>query len=257
MNGRSALYAGGVVHVRTRPVRHRLRYRVFTVLLDLDDLASLAHGLRLFGVNRAAPLSFHERDHGAGETHGLKDWVLKSLKGHGIDTGGGPVSVLCYPRMFGYVFNPISVYFCHAPDGRLAAMLYEVSNTHGERVTYAAAVTGEGDVRQEARKRMYVSPFIEMGCRYAFRVQRPGPRVAISVSTHDRQGLLLNAVFSGERRALGDGVLAWALLAYPLMTLKVIAAIHWQALRLWLKGVPFLAHRRQATSPTIEVPRKP
>jgi uncharacterized protein len=246
MTFRSALYLGDVVHVRTRPKAHRLRYSVFTLLADLDELPALARGLRLLGVNRAGVLSFHEADHGAGTPGGLKAWAEATLQRHGIDAGGGPIRLLCYPRVFGYVFNPLSVYFCCGADEALRAIIYEVNNTHGERHCYVAPVAAGADVRQEAAKRMYVSPFIEMGCRYAFRLHPPDERVTVSVSTHDAAGLLLTAVFSGARRTLTDGALALMLVAYPLMTLKVIAAIHWQALKLWAKGVPYLPHRPAA-----------
>ena len=244
---RSALYAGVVVHERLRPRRHRLKYRVFSLLLDIDELPALDRQLRLFGHNRAALLSFHDRDHGEGIRDGLRQWVEARLQEAGIPTTGSRIEVLCYPRMFGYVFNPITVYYCREPGDRLVAILYEVNNTHAEWHTYVIPVTddGTGVVRQICDKAMFVSPFVAMDCTYSFRMSVPGDKVAVSIVETDGDGPLLSAAFTGHRRTLTDGALIMALLAYPLMTLKVVAAIHFEALRLWLKGVP-VVHRKPA-----------
>jgi DUF1365 family protein len=240
----SALYLGEVVHQRMRPKRHRLRYRVFTLCLDLDELPAIGNRLWLFGYNRRALFSFHERDHGAGQGS-LRAWVEERLVEAGL--GGHPksVRVLCYPRILGYVFNPLTVYYCCDADGEPLAMLYEVSNTWGERHTYVVpATTGEGRVlHQIADKAFFVSPFIEMNCTYHFRVALPGERAAVAIAQHDRDGLLLTAAFAGHRRPLADLSLALAFFRYPLMTLKVIAAIHLEALRLWMKGVPVVPYK--------------
>lgn len=243
MSFRSALYAGSVIHERTRPRRHRLRYRVFSILFDLDELENLDRKLRLFGYNRRAVMSFFDSDHGDGGRTGLRNWVEANLERAGIDIRGGDIRVLCYPRMFGFVFNPISVYFCRSADKRLAAILYEVSNTNAERHTYVIpTLPGEGEVvRQACRKTFFVSPFIEMDCTYRFRIVAPDDKVVVAITEQDRDGTFLSAVFSGARRPLSDRTLAWALLTYPLMTLKVVAGIHLEALRLWMKGVPVVA----------------
>ncbi|WP_026379154.1 DUF1365 domain-containing protein [Afifella pfennigii] len=242
MSDASAFYAGTVVHTRLKPRRHRLSYRVFSLLVDLDELPALDKKLRLFGHDRRAVFSFFEADHGDGQPGRLKAWVRERLEEADIETGG-PVRVLVYPRLFGYVFNPLTVYFCHAASGRLAGILYEVSNTFGERRTYVIPVAGEGrTVEQACDKLLYVSPFIPMECRYRFTVEPPGERVSVRIGEEDEEGPLLVAAFTGARRPLSDAVLARALIAYPLMTLKVIGAIHFEALRLWWKGVPVFRH---------------
>jgi uncharacterized protein len=146
----------------------------------------------------------------------------------------------CYPRLFGYTFNPLSVYFCYRAGGELALVLYEVRNTFGEIHAYVLPVQpgeiSEAGIRQQQDKLFYVSPFIEMAMRYHFRVLPPGERVKLRILETDREGPLLAATFSGRRRALTTAALLGSLFSLPLVTMKIVAAIHWQALRLWLKG---------------------
>ncbi len=241
----SALYAGRVVHARLRPRRHRLGYRVFSLLLDLDELDGLSARLRLFGHNRPALFSFHDRDHGDGGE--LRAWIARQLAAAGIVLAAPRISVLCYPRILGYVFNPLTVWFCR--DGeRLRAILYEVHNTFGERRTYLIPVKDAADaVAQACGKELYVSPFVPMEARYDFHIEPPGDRVLIRIAESDGEGLLLTASFAGTQQPLSDATLLRALFAYPLMTLKVTAAIHWEALKLWAKGVPVFRHRAAAT----------
>ena len=158
--------------------------------------------------------------------------------------------LLCYPRLFGYTFNPLSVYFCHGADGRLALIIYEVRNTFGDIHAYVLPI-GPGEVspagiRQVQEKLFYVSPFVEMAMRYHFRISPPGEQVKLRILETDRNGPLLAATFSGQRRPLSTPALARAFLALPLFTVKIIAAIHWQALRLWLKGARLIPRLRAA-----------
>jgi len=246
VNPASALYAGRVVHQRLRPRRHRLERRAFWLLLDLAELDQLDRRLRLFSRNRWNLFALFDRDHGDGSGRPLRDQVEARLAAIGVDLGGGAIRLLTMPRMLGFVFNPISVYYCHGADGRLAAISYEVSSTFGERHCYDLAVVdaGDGQFRQSCVKALYVSPFLDMELVYRFRGRAPGDRVGLTVGCDDAAGPLLTASLGGARRPLTDAVLARSALAFPLMTLAVVAGIHWEALILWIKGVPVTLGRR-------------
>ena len=241
MTQASALYRGGVMHRRLRPRTHQLNYRVFWLLLDLAEIDGLDRELRLFSRNRFNLLSFHDRDHGDGSGAALRPQIDAFLARAGIDIGEGAVRLLTMPRVLGYVFNPISLYYCHHADGRLAAMVYEVTSTFGVRHAYVIPVPeadqAAGLIRQGAAKALYVSPFMGMEMDYAFRGHAPGPRLDLVIDGIDAEGVLITAAMSADRRPLDDRSLAAAALALPFMTLKVVAAIHWEALKLWIKGV--------------------
>ncbi len=241
-----AIYTGRVVHERLRPRRHRLRYGVFALLLDVDDLKGLGGNLRLLRYNRWGLFSVFDEDHGDGRP--VSDWVRARLAAAGCGEVGHRILMLCYPRLFGYVFNPLTVYFCYADDGRLRTIVYEVHNTFGERHAYVLDVADPSRtvIRQRCEKRFYVSPFIPMECSYDFRVVAPGDEVKVVIREEDKDGLLLAAAFCGRHRDLTDAALARMALRYPLMTFKVLAGIHWEALRLWLKGIPYFPHAKPA-----------
>ena len=236
----AALYVGCVMHARLKPIGHRFSYRVMSLLIDLDRLADADRQSPLFGVNRAALYSFHEADHGKRDGSSLRVWAQRCAAERSIDLTGGRVLLLCYPRLLGYTFNPLSVYFCYRTDGELALLIYEVRNTFGDSHPYVRPVlSGEisdAGVRQQQDKLFYVSPFIEMAMRYHFHVLPPEERVQLRIMETDREGPLLAATFNGHRRALNTKELRRAFFAFPLVTLKIMAAIHWEALRLWLKG---------------------
>ena len=235
----SALYTGVVTHRRTRPRAHALRYRIFNLLIDLDELPLLDRALGPFSYNRANLLSFHDRDHGDGSGDHLRPQVERMLRGAGIDIDGGPIRLLAMPRVLGYVFNPLSVYFCHRPWGDLAAILYEVSNTFGQRHSYLIPVDpGSGPViKQSCAKVFHVSPFMDMEMTYDFRVVTPDEAAVIAMQVSDAEGVMLSATFAGKRKPLNTASLLAAWLAHPLLTFKVIAGIHWEALKLLAKGV--------------------
>jgi uncharacterized protein len=236
----AALYVGDVMHSRLKPIGHRFSYRVMSLLINLDRLSDADRQSPLFGVNRAALYSFHEADHGKRDGSSLRAYAHRCAAERGIDLTGGRVLLLCYPRLLGYTFNPLSVYFCHRADGELALLIYEVRNTFGDIHPYVLPVlSGEisdAGVRQQQDKLFYVSPFIGMAMRYHFRVLPPGERVLLRILETDREGPLLAATFNGSRRRLNTKGLLRAFFALPLVTMKIMAAIHWQALRLWLKG---------------------
>ncbi len=239
MSPASALYVGEVSHTRLRPRRHALSYRIFMLLLDLDEAPALARRLRWFSLGRFNLTSFCERDHGDGSATPLRSQVERHLDAAGLSIAGGPIRLLCLPRVLGYGFNPLSVYFCYTKDQRLKAILYEVSSTFGERHNYliAAEPDAHGVVRQSAAKRLHVSPFLDMDLNYSFRILPPAETLDVAIGTFDREGLLLNARFAAERRPLDDATLLKAWLVHPLVTLKVIAGIHWEAARLIAKGL--------------------
>lgn len=240
---RSALYEGEVVHHRHAPKSHRLRYRVFSMLFDLDELRHLDTRSWLFGYNRWAPFAFLDRDHGAHDGKPLRPWVESQLAQAGIQTDGGPVRLLCYPRVLGYVFNPLSVYFCYREDESLAAIIYEVRNTYHEQHTYILPVTSSAPViKQSAEKAFYVSPFIGPQATYHFRVVPPCETVNVVIRQEQNNALLMAASFQGKRSAFTTGTLLRALFIFPLMTMKIMGAIHWEALKLWLKGFQVFPH---------------
>ena len=240
----SGIYRGVVVHDRLRPKRHRLRYRVFSLLLDLEELAPLGRSLTSFGYNRFAPLSFLDRDHGPGDGKPLRAWIDRLVSEAGLDIAGGRVLVLCYPRIFGYVFNPLTVFYCFSREGELTATVYEVSNTFRERHSYVVAAGSDGGrlIPRECDKVFYVSPFMPMSCRYRFLGHPPGETASVIIRQGDEEGHLMTASFRGCRSPLSDKNILKCLIGYPLMTLKVIGAIHWEALRLWLKDIPVHRH---------------
>lgn len=245
--GASALYAGAVMHQRLRPLRHSLRYRMFCLLLDLDELPALHRRLRLFSLNRFNLFSLHERDHGAPAGMSLRAHVAAQLASAGIEAGG-PVRLLAMPRVLGHAFNPLSIFFCENRSGELAAVLYEVRNTFGERHRYLVEVSPEHarapTLRHACAKRFHVSPFMDMGLTYHFTLTPPGQRDALNVAinTVDADGPVLKAQLCMERQPLDDRSLLRAFALHPLLGLKVLGAIHWEALRLLAKGAPFRRH---------------
>jgi DUF1365 family protein len=235
---RSGLYVGRVAHRRLRPRRHALRYRTFALLIDLDELPALDRRLRLFSHNRVNLFSFYDRDHGSG-SRPLRDWVEACAREAGLGLDGGPIRLLTMPRILGYVFNPISVYFCHDRAGGLRAILYEVNNTFGQRHSYFIPVEPDGQtpVRQSCAKEFFVSPFMAMDMTYDFAVHPPGETVSIAVVERDRDGVMLTATQTQARVELTDAALARVFFSHPLLTLKVVLGIHLEALALWLKGM--------------------
>jgi DUF1365 family protein len=238
MSAGSSLYVGSVMHRRLAPRRHRFRYRAFWLLLELDAIATVSAGLTCFSHNRPNLFSFYDTDHGDGSGTPLRLQIERQLAAAGIAGADGPIYLLCMPRTLGYSFNPLSIYFCHRADGILAALVYEVHNTFGERHSYVmAAGDPSRPLHHSCRKRFYVSPFMDMDLRYDFRIAGPDERIAVAIAATGASGPVLNAVLAGTRQPLTDANLMRVFLAVPVVTLKVITAIHWQALRLWIKGV--------------------
>jgi DUF1365 family protein len=235
---KSGLYAGLVAHQRLRPRRHRLAYRVFMLALDLDELDDLHQRLRLFAHNGWNLVSFHDRDFAGRVRAPLRPQIEARLAQASLDLTGGRITLLCMPRLLGKGFNPLSVYYCHDRDGRLAATVHAVRNTFGERHDYVLPVetSVDGRVRQACGKAFHVSPFMPMDLDYQFDLLPPEDRVEVGVSVHDEAGLLLAASFVGARRPLTDGALLRAVVSHPWQLAGVLAAIHWEAVKLVLKG---------------------
>ena len=237
---RSALYEGTLVHARRTPARHVFRYPVAYWLLDLDELDELDRRFRLLSVNRPGFVCFRDADHFDGDGTPLKDAVIRFAGDESIER----VLVLTQLRVLGYVFNPVSFYWCYRADGSLACMVAELNNTFGERLPELLrgdALTYEHD------KRLHVSPFMGLDQSYRYSFSEPGETVLAKIEVHEHEAMPLQALLYGRRRELSRATLARFLLRYPLMPLQVTALIHWQALKLILKRVPF--HHKPAFEP--------
>lgn len=238
---KSRAYVGHVVHKRLAPRRHAFSYRVFALCLDVDEIDRLAAGLRFFSRGRWNLLGFHDADHADGSGAPVAVHARALLQHAGLSRFDARIDLVCYPRLLGFVFNPLSVYFAYDADGRLGAVIYEVTNTLRQRRSYVIPVAdpaADGVVAQHCDKQLYVSPFTAVDATYGFHVIAPGDDVVIGVDLREQGAAVLKTHFRGSRMDLSDRAVALLLLRYPLMTAKVFAAIHLQALRLWLKGVP-------------------
>jgi len=251
MTFRSSLYVGTVMHRRVRPREHKFRYHAFWLFIDLDELPALATGLRLFSHNRGNLFGLNDVDHGDGSATPLRVQMERRLAEVGIVIVGGSMKLLCMPRTLGYSFNPLSVYFCYRADASLAALVYEVHNTFGERHCYVMpADVASGSPAQCCDKTFYVSPFMDMDMRYEFHVTGPAERIGIAIRVSAGDGAVMHASLAGVRLDVTDRALLRMFLTIPAITLKVSAAIYWEALRLWLKG---LRLRGRPTRPASEI----
>ena len=237
----NALYIGEVRHARYRPKKHRFAYRVFSTLLNVDDIDNGSLGLKLFSVNRFNLFSIRQCDHGAKDGTPLRPFIEALLHEAGIAKPDA-IHILCYPRMFGFAFNPLTVYYCFSGDD-VTAMVYEVRNTFGDDHIYVVPLSDgckETLVLHERDKLMHVSPFIGMQARYHFSTAKPNETLRLVIRETEDAVPLLVASFFGHRRPLDDAGLLRAFITHPLMTVKVLVAIHYEAAKLLLKGVPFI-----------------
>jgi DUF1365 family protein len=239
----ASLYWCRVMHERLLPFRHKFDYRVFSLLLDIDRLPEITTASRLLRHNRFGLFSFHDRDHGPRDGSGLRPWVEAALARDGLQAAATRIRIFCFPRLFGYVFNPLSVFFCYDADDRLRAVLYEVKNTFGDQHGYLIEVpvlSAGPTIEQSAEKQFHVSPFLPLEGQYRFRLLPPGEKIGITITQLSPSGAVqLVAAQTGRHEVLNDHSLLKAFIRHPLMTVKVMAGIHWEALQLWRKGAAF------------------
>ena len=243
----SALYRGFVTHRRLSGPAHGFRYPLYMLLLDVDELSALDASLRLFGYNRSRPVAFRESDHFGDEARSARENIESRLRAEGIAPPGGPIRLLTHARVFGHVFNPVSFWWCFDRAGKLRAAVAEVNNTFGDRHAYVLRAE-PGRAEWRSKKVMHVSPFFASDAgTYRWELPVPGEHAALAVDLTQEGRTVLAAGLHLTRQPLNDRTLALALLRYPLMTAQVLAAIHFEALRLWAKGAT--AFRRPPYDP--------
>ena len=234
----SLIYNGKVIHKRFKPKEHYFKYKVFSLLIDLDELDVIKKKIRIFSYNKINILSFFDKDHGYRDGSSIKDWLIQVLQKKNISTINIKIKILCYPRIFGYVFNPLSIFFIYDADSNPIAILYEVKNTFGEQHTYVFKIDIKNkQIFNHCKKKFYVSPFMDLESKYFFKVLIPNERLSVIIDQRDKEGKLLFASQDGERVKLSSKNLLISYLKHPLMTLKIISAIHSEALKLWIKGI--------------------
>jgi DUF1365 family protein len=231
----SCIYNGEVTHTRFKPVRHFLKYKTFSLLIDLDEINILDKSIGIFSHNKFNIFSFYDKDHGDRDGGNLKDWVISNLKKFRIKENITNIKVLCYPRILGYVFNPLSIFYCYEKD-KLVAIFYEVKNTFNEQHTYVFKIKNNEEIIQKCRKKFYVSPFMDMETFYNFKLLNPNEKLSVFIKQTDVDGTILTATQTGDKKEFSYKQLAINFLKYPLMTIKIISSIHYEALLLWKKG---------------------
>ena len=237
----SYIYTGTVIHKRFKPKVHSFNYSVFSLLIDLSELDLMNNNLGIFSYNKFNIVSFYSKDHGPRDGSSLRKWVIKNLQKNNIEAEGIQIKLLCYPRIFGYVFNPLSVFYIYNKNSELISILYEVKNTFGEQHTYIFKTKkNENLIQHICKKKFHVSPFIKMDCIYFFRLLKPGNRVSVIIDLQDQEGKILYASQDGEKSELNNKNLIQSYIKHPLMSFKIIVAIHFEAFKLWSKGIKFI-----------------
>ena len=240
----SSIYIGNVIHKRFKPKIHFFKYKVFSILLDISEIDILDKSLKIFSYNKFNIVSFYDADHGPRDGTSIKEWVIKNLNDNRINTENIKIKLLCYPRIFGYVFNPLSVFFIYNKNSELISILYEVKNTFGEQHTYIFKTKeNENYIKHTCKKKFHVSPFIEMDCTYFFKILKPSEKISVIIDQYDEEGKLLYASQDGDRIEFNNKNLVLSYLRHPLMTFKIIVAIHFEAFKLWTKGIKFVKKR--------------
>ncbi len=239
----SKIYIGKVIHKRFKPKEHYFKYNVFSLLIDLNELEEINKYIKFFSYNKFNIISFYDKDHGDRDGSSIKLWVKKNLRNIGIITEDISIKLLCYPRIFGYVFNPLSTYFIYNKHSKLISIFYEVKNTFGEQHTYIFKAKDEKTVQNKCKKKFYVSPFIEMDCEYHFKTLNPREQLSVVINQNDKDGKLLFASQDGISKDFNNKNLIFSYLTHPLMTFKIIGAIHYEAFKLWAKRIKLIAKK--------------
>ena len=239
----SKIYTGKVIHKRFKPKEHYFKYNVFSLLIDLNELEEINRYIKFFSYNKFNIISFYDKDHGDRDGSSIKLWVKKNLRNIGIMTEDISIKLLCYPRIFGYVFNPLSTYFIYDKYSKLISIFYEVKNTFGEQHTYIFKAQDEKTVQNKCKKKFYVSPFIEMDCEYHFKTLNPREQLSVVINQNDKDGKLLFASQDGISKDFNNKNLILSYLTHPLMTFKIIGAIHYEAFKLWAKRIKLIAKK--------------
>jgi DUF1365 family protein len=236
----SSIYNGTVIHKRFKPKIHFFKYKVFSLLLDLSDLNRLDKDISFFSYNTFNLISFFDKDHGERDGSSLFEWVKKNLVENNINSENIKIKLLCYPRIFGYVFNPLSVFFVYDNQENLISILYEVKNTFGEQHTYIFKVENNNLLQHNCSKKFHVSPFIEMNCNYFFKILKPAEKISVIIDQYQLDDKILFASQDGRRVDFNSKELLKSYIKHPLMTFKIISAIHFEAFKLWAKGIRFV-----------------
>ena len=236
----SAIYNGTVIHKRFKPKLHFFKYKVFSLLIDLTELNILDKNISFFSYNKFNLISFFDKDHGERDGTSLVEWVRKNLKANKIEHENIKIKLLCYPRILGYVFNPLSVFYVYDNKEELISILYEVKNTFGEQHTYIFKVENNNLLQHHCEKKFHVSPFIEMNCNYFFRILKPSEKISVIIDQYQLNEKILYASQDGTRTDFTSSELIKSYLKHPLMTFKIILAIHFEAFKLWTKGIKFI-----------------
>ena len=234
----SCIYNGTVKHQRFKPIKHSLNYKTFSILLDLDEIENLDKNISIFSLNKFNIFSFYNRDHGARDGSSVKDWVKKNIKRFNISNNITKIKLLCYPRIFGYVFNPLSIFYCYEKN-HLKAIFYEVKNTFNEQHTYIFKIKDNEKIEQKCKKKFYVSPFMDMKTYYNFKLLNPKEKLSIFIRQTNGEETVLTATQTGDKKEFSFKQLLINFFKYPLMTIKIISSIHYEAFFLWKKGAVY------------------
>ena len=242
----SFIYNGYVIHKRFKPKEHFFKYKVFSLFIDLSEIQKIEKNISFFSYNKFNLISFFDKDHGDRDGTSLSEWVKSNLKNSGIETKEIKIKLLCYPRILGYVFNPLSIFFVYNNNSSLIAILYEVKNTFGEQHTYVFKTNpNEKNIQNYCEKKFHVSPFMDLSSTYHFKILDPQNKLSVVIDQRDKEGKLLYASQDGVRSELSAKNLILSYIKHPLMTFKIISAIHYEALRLWLKGIKLVKKEKK------------